>query len=607
MSTAQLRHLRTAASAGVLLFTLAATGAAWAQTAPAAPAQQEQTDDSSQVDEVVVTGFRLSLRSALSTKRNANVMVDAINAEDIADFPDANLAESLQRLPGVSIDRDNGEGRTITVRGLGSDFTRVRLNGVEALSTAGASISGDNPNRGRGFDFNTFASELFNSLKVQKTASAETEEGSLGATVDLQTGRPFDFSGPRLGLSVQDAYYENGESHNPRVAALVSDRWDFNHLGEIGLIGSVAYNKRDQTVDSYQRQAGQSDYTYRGATFAGTPNIAAGTSIQTRQGFAAPTGTPCNNGVIPGVNITNISYCDALRGSNLAAYNLINSPIGSTLRNNNATGTAAGTTVAPGSLVRIPALPTLNQQALSQERIGHHHGLPVASDRPHHDRYRRCLFQAGPGLDQLSDLARRPEPQQHPGHGRPGDLSAGQRQCGRHGRSASRPLRQLHGAGGDGDPGRHRLRPTAVRYDPSRRHPVGLQLQPQQPGAVRLLQQPQSSRRLHQRPDWLGSALRPDRPPRSSGCSTPASAPTARTPTIWCSAMSTCARRLTKRASRPSSSKGTVTLNHEFTDTLRVRGIYGESRSINKSQRLTGRVQPPELRQRRGGRRLLRL
>ena len=363
MTTFRARALYCVSAAALLTATVGSP--ALAQTT-----QQAEPEGTSQVDEVVVTGIRGALRSALNTKRNANVMVDAINAEDIADFPDANLAESLQRLPGVSIDRDNGEGRTITVRGLGSDFTRVRLNGIEALSTAGASIAGDSPNRSRGFDFNTFASELFNSLKVQKTASAETDEGSLGATVDLQTGRPFDYRGRRLGLSVQDAYYENGETHNPRIAALASDRWRFNHLGEIGLIGSVAYNKRDQTIDSYQRQAGQSDYTYRGATFAGTPNIAAGTSILTRQGFAAPTGTSCNNGVIPGVNITNISYCDALRGSNLAAYNLINSPIGSTLRNNNPTGTAAGTTVAPGSLVRIPALPTLNQQDLSQERIG---------------------------------------------------------------------------------------------------------------------------------------------------------------------------------------------------------------------------------------------
>jgi len=364
MHTFRARALYCASAAALMAAALAAP--ALAQTPPQS---EPASDDAAQVDEVVVTGIRGALRSALNTKRNSNVMVDAINAEDIADFPDANLAESLQRLPGVSIDRDNGEGRTITVRGLGSDFTRVRLNGVEALSTAGASIAGDSPNRSRGFDFNTFASELFNSLKVQKTASAETDEGSLGATVDLQTGRPFDSSGRRLGFSAQDAWYENGETHNPRIAALASDRWEFNHLGQIGILGSVAYNKRDQTIDSYQRQAGQSDYTYRGATFAGTPNIAAGSTILTRQGFAAPAGTACNNGVIPGVNITNISYCDALRGSNLAAYNLINSPIGSTLRNNG-TATGAGTTVAPGSLIRIPALPTLNQQDLSQERIG---------------------------------------------------------------------------------------------------------------------------------------------------------------------------------------------------------------------------------------------
>jgi outer membrane receptor protein involved in Fe transport len=142
--------------------------------------------------EIVVTGFRASLRSALNEKRRSNVQIDAINAEDIADFPDANLAESLQRLPGVSIDRDNGEGRSITVRGLGGDFNRTRINGLEALSTAGSNDAGSSPNRSRSFDYNTFASELFSSLKVQKTASAETDEGSLGATIDLQSGRPFD-------------------------------------------------------------------------------------------------------------------------------------------------------------------------------------------------------------------------------------------------------------------------------------------------------------------------------------------------------------------------------------------------------------------------------
>jgi TonB-dependent receptor len=330
--------LRTSASVvAVAVATLVSAQSVNAQSAPAAsPADQEETT----VEEVVVTGYRGALRRALDTKRNSNVMIDEINAEDIADFPDANLTESLQRLPGVSIDRDNGEGRSIAVRGLGGDFTRVRLNGLETLSTAGSNDSGSSPNRGRGFDFSTFASELFSSLRVQKTASAETDEGALGATVDLISGRPFNFQGPRLALSLQDAYYENGETHNPRVAALASNRWEFNRLGEIGLLGSIAYNKRDSLSDSFDRSPGQSDYTYRGATFQGT-STPAGTEFQ---GFARPAGT-----TIP--NVTNPNALNLLTGSNPAAYALIN-------------GTGRG------SLVRIPALPTLSHRDIDQERVG---------------------------------------------------------------------------------------------------------------------------------------------------------------------------------------------------------------------------------------------
>ncbi|WP_051330284.1 TonB-dependent receptor plug domain-containing protein [Niveispirillum irakense] len=155
---------------------------------------QAQEAPAESLEEIVVTGFRGSLASAISQKRNENDIVDVINAEDIADFPDMNLAESLQRIPGVSIDRDGGEGRSITVRGLSSQFTRVRLNGLEALATTGGKDGSGGANRGRGFDFQIFASELFNSLTVRKSQSAQTEEGSLGATVDLQTARPFDYN-----------------------------------------------------------------------------------------------------------------------------------------------------------------------------------------------------------------------------------------------------------------------------------------------------------------------------------------------------------------------------------------------------------------------------
>jgi outer membrane receptor for ferrienterochelin and colicin len=116
--------------AGVSLLTLSS---AFGLAAPALAQQQPAAEGTGDV--VVVTGFRGSLAAAIEVKREENGIVDVITAEDIADFPDLNLAESLQRVPGVQIDRDGGEGRTINVRGLSSDFVRVRLNGLEALAT----------------------------------------------------------------------------------------------------------------------------------------------------------------------------------------------------------------------------------------------------------------------------------------------------------------------------------------------------------------------------------------------------------------------------------------------------------------------------------------
>ena len=230
--------LKLGVSSGAIAIALAMAGAAAAQTAPA-PAQ---TDDTA-VEEVVVTGFRASLANALDIKRRENDLVDVIKAQDIADFPDLNLAESLQRVPGVSIDRDGGEGRTITVRGLGPDFTVVRLNGLEALATTGGKDSSGGANRGRQFDFSIFASELFNSVTVRKSTSASNEEGSLGAIIDLQASRPFDFSGPALSMGAKVGWNDLSRKKDPRFTFLASNRWDTG-IGEIGALISVAYAER---------------------------------------------------------------------------------------------------------------------------------------------------------------------------------------------------------------------------------------------------------------------------------------------------------------------------------------------------------------------------
>lgn len=213
-------------------------GAAFAQNADAP--QQMQT--------VQVTGLRASLESALNAKRQENGIVDVIKAEDMGKFPDTNLAESLQRVPGVVIDRDAGEGRNITVRGLGQDFTRVRINGIDGLATTGGTDSSGGTNRGRGFDFNVFASELFSSLTVRKSSSADVDEGSLGATVDLQTLRPFDLRGFNATIAAKGKYNDGSEKVDPRVAFMLSNTFMDRTLG---VLVSGAFSKRRVLEDGF--------------------------------------------------------------------------------------------------------------------------------------------------------------------------------------------------------------------------------------------------------------------------------------------------------------------------------------------------------------------
>jgi iron complex outermembrane receptor protein len=232
--------VRTWTKAHALLGGASMAALAMAVSAPALAADAAAPD--SQVEEVVVTGFRGSLQQALVQKKDAAVAVDTILAEDIGKFPDLNLSESIQRIPGVALARDAGEGRQISVRGLSPTFTRVRINGMEALTTTGSSDAAGGTNRGRSFDFNVFASDLFNAITVRKTAEAATEEGSLGATVDLTTARPFDYGGFKFVASAQEGYNDLSEKYNPRGAFMISNTW---MDGTFGALLSVAYGKRD--------------------------------------------------------------------------------------------------------------------------------------------------------------------------------------------------------------------------------------------------------------------------------------------------------------------------------------------------------------------------
>jgi iron complex outermembrane recepter protein len=223
----------------------AAPAEASPEAAPASPDQSAEADLSAadQLDlealeaegmaEVVVTGFRKSLGAAIDRKQRATAQVDAIVADDIADFPDLNLAESLQRMPGVAITRTAGEGAQITVRGLSGLYTRVRVNGMETRAAVGN-------NNGRNFDFNIFASELFNSIVVHKTASADLDEGSLGAVVDLNTARAFNYDdGFTFVTGATGAYNDLNGTLRPRLTGLVAYR---DPEGKWGATASAAYS-----------------------------------------------------------------------------------------------------------------------------------------------------------------------------------------------------------------------------------------------------------------------------------------------------------------------------------------------------------------------------
>lgn len=215
------------------------------------------------LEEVVVTGYRASLDTALDNKKKASGVVDQIIAEDIAKFPDQNLAESLQRVPGVTINQDAGEGRQITVRGLGPTYSRTRINGMEAIVTLGTTDQDGGTNRGRAFDFNVFGSEIFQSLTVHKTSSADVEEGSLGATVDLNTAKPLNFKKRTFAASAQAGYNDLSHKTSPRVAALFTDKFFDDR---VGVLVSAAYGQRKAVEVGSSAVRWQASISTAGAT-----------------------------------------------------------------------------------------------------------------------------------------------------------------------------------------------------------------------------------------------------------------------------------------------------------------------------------------------------
>lgn len=197
-------------------------------------------EDATMLEEVIVTGIRGSLQRSMDLKRDASGVVDAISAEDIGKFPDTNLAESLQRITGVSIDRRNGEGSKVTVRGLGPDFNLVTLNGRQM---PGASIEATTASGSRSFDFANIASESVSGVEVYKTSRADVPPGGMGATINIVTPRPLE-NDSRASIGIKGVWDESNDDSeiSPEISGIFSETFADGKIG-IALTGSYQERK----------------------------------------------------------------------------------------------------------------------------------------------------------------------------------------------------------------------------------------------------------------------------------------------------------------------------------------------------------------------------
>jgi len=216
-----------------------ATGVALALGASGITPAAAQDSADEVIEEVVVMGIRSSLTSSMNTKRSAKGVVDAITSEDIGQFPDTNLAESMQRIPGVSIDRANNEGSRVTVRGFGPEFNLVLLNGRQM---PGTDLSADSV---RSFDFANLATEGVRALNVYKSFNATMPTGGIGSTIDILTARPFDRPGLVASFGVKalnDTTNVKGDDWTPEVSGIFSNTFADDKFG-VGLFFS--HQERD--------------------------------------------------------------------------------------------------------------------------------------------------------------------------------------------------------------------------------------------------------------------------------------------------------------------------------------------------------------------------
>ena len=213
--------------------------------------QDSSNKDSSNLETITVTGYRYSIEKSLDQKREANAIVDVVTAEDVSKFPDKNVADALQRVPGVIISRDGGEGKNVSVRGLASDLTLTELNGNYIATAEG------NGEASRSFNYTLLPANMLAGAELYKTPEARLDEGGIGGTVILKTRRPLDLPSGSGFASVEGTWADTAHSTDPQLSAMYS--WHSSD-DRFGLLAGLTYQKRE----ARSMQASTEDYQWYG-------------------------------------------------------------------------------------------------------------------------------------------------------------------------------------------------------------------------------------------------------------------------------------------------------------------------------------------------------
>jgi iron complex outermembrane receptor protein len=241
--------------------------------AMAAEEAQDAKATDQEVERIQVTGIRGSLKANLNAKRFASAVIDSVSAEDIGKFPDKNVAETLSRIPGITVNRDFGEGEGVTIRGFSPSQNVTLLNG-QAVGTAQWFILNQT---GRNFNFELLASEMVGKVDVYKSPQADIEEGGLGGTVIVHTRRPLDMESGTFAGSIEGQYSDVPEKWDPSGSALYN--WN-NEDETFGFV--VAASLQNRTVE---RHSQESDFGWFGP---GISRIAGGLSAPSTSGIGNP-------------------------------------------------------------------------------------------------------------------------------------------------------------------------------------------------------------------------------------------------------------------------------------------------------------------------------